>query len=74
MKVKVLGVQLCQLFATPWTVAPRLLCPWDSPGKNMSGGLAIPFSRGSSQPRDLTRVSHLAREADFRMVGQKCSC
>ena len=23
-------VQLC---ATPWTAAPRLLCPWDSPGK-----------------------------------------
>ena len=42
MKVKVLGVQLCQLFATPWTVAPRLLCPWDSPGKNMSGGLPFP--------------------------------
>ena len=24
-------VQLC---ATPWTVPARLLCPWDSPGKN----------------------------------------
>ena len=23
-----------QLFATPWAVAPRLLCPWDFPGKN----------------------------------------
>ena len=23
-----------QLFATSWTVATRLLCPWDSPGKN----------------------------------------
>ena len=23
-----------QLFATPWTVATRLLCPWDFPGKN----------------------------------------
>ena len=25
-----------RLFATPWTVAgsARLLCPWDSPGKN----------------------------------------
>ena len=21
-------------FATPWTVPARLLCPWDSPGKN----------------------------------------
>ena len=23
-----------QLFATPWTVTTRLLCPWDFPGKN----------------------------------------
>ena len=23
-----------QLFVTPWTVAHRLLCPWDSSGKN----------------------------------------
>ena len=23
-----------QLFVTPWTVASRLLCPWDSPEKN----------------------------------------
>ena len=27
-----------QLFATPWTVATRLLCPWDSPGKNTRVG------------------------------------
>ena len=29
----------------------RLLCPWDSPGKNTEW-VAIPFSGGSSQPRD----------------------
>ena len=23
---------------TPWTVTPRLLCPWDSPGKNTGVG------------------------------------
>ena len=34
-----------------------LLCPRNSPGKNF--GLAIPFSRGSSQPRDQTLVSAL---------------
>ena len=38
----------------PWK--SRLLCPWNSSGKN-TGGVAIPFSRGSSQPRDQTRVS-----------------
>ena len=27
-----------QLFATPWTVATRLLCSWDSPGKNTGVG------------------------------------
>ena len=25
-------------FVTPWTVAPRLLCPWNSPGKNTGLG------------------------------------
>ena len=24
--------------ATPWTAAPRLLCPWDSPGKSTGVG------------------------------------
>ena len=27
-----------QLFVTPWTVVARLLCPWDSPGKNTGVG------------------------------------
>ena len=27
-----------QLFVTLWTGAPRLLCPWDSPGKNTGVG------------------------------------
>ena len=31
--VVVLVARRVLLFATPWTVA-RLLCPWDSPGKN----------------------------------------
>ena len=26
------------LFATPWTVATRFLCLWDSPGKNTGVG------------------------------------
>ena len=25
-------------FSTPWTAAARLLCPWDSPGKNTGVG------------------------------------
>ena len=27
-----------QLFVTPWTVPTRVLCPWDSPGKNTGVG------------------------------------
>ena len=27
-----------RLFSTPWTVAPRLLYPWESPGKNTGVG------------------------------------
>ena len=27
-----------QLFATPWTVTARLLCPWNFPGKNTGVG------------------------------------
>ena len=53
-----------------------LLCPWDSPGKN-TGGVAILFSRGSSQPREWTWVSCIAerfftvwatREAPYPMI------
>ena len=37
----------------------KLLCPWSSPGKNLEW-VAIPFSRGSSRPRDRTWVSCVA--------------
>ena len=55
-----LVTQLCPTLETPWTVA----CP----GSSVHGILqaiilewvAIPFSRGSSQPRDWTEVSCVA--------------
>ena len=28
----------CPTLVTPWTVAWRLLCPWDFPGKNTTVG------------------------------------
>ena len=31
-------VKSCLTLVTPWTVARRLLCPWDSPGKNTGVG------------------------------------
>ena len=36
--VKVKVAQSWPLFATPWTVAPQVFCPWDSPGKNTGVG------------------------------------
>ena len=47
-------------FATPWTVATRLLCPCHFPSKNLEW-IAISFSRGSSQPRDWIHVFHIGR-------------
>ena len=49
------------LVAQPHGLYPaRLLCPWDSPGKNTGMGVAISFSRAYSQPRNWTRVSCIA--------------
>ena len=48
------------LFVTPWTVARQTAL---SPGilqARLLEWVAIPFSRVSSQPRDLTWVSHIA--------------
>ena len=43
---------------TPWySHSARLLCPWNSTGKNIP---SISFSRGSSPFRDGTRVFHTA--------------
>ena len=37
-KVKVKWLSRVRLFATPWTAAHRLLCPWDFPGKSTGVG------------------------------------
>ena len=36
--VVVQSLSCVQLFATPWSVAPRLLCPWDFPSRNTGAG------------------------------------
>ena len=38
LKVKVRSLSHVRLFVTPWTVATRLLCPWDFPGKSTGVG------------------------------------
>ena len=36
--VCVLVIKSCPTLAIPWTVPAKLLCPWDSPGKNIGVG------------------------------------
>ena len=48
------SLQLCPTFCDP-----RLLCPWDSPGKNTEWA-AMPSSKGSSRPRDQTHIYYIS--------------
>ena len=53
MKSEVKSFSRVLLFETPWTVQPtRLLCPWDSPGKNTGVGCHALFQRYKS-PQEL---------------------
>ena len=47
-------------FVTPWSVAARLLCPWNFPGKNTGVGRHF-FLQEPSQPRKWACVSCLDR-------------
>ena len=40
-----------QLFETPWTVATRILCPWDFSGKSTDVGLPFPSPGDLPYPR-----------------------
>ena len=58
-KLKVKLLSCVQLFGTPWTIT------YQAPLRGILQArilewVAISFSRGSSQPRDWTRVSHIA--------------
>ena len=48
------------LFASPWTVAHQALPSMDFSREELPEWVAISFSRGSSRPRDQTRVSRIA--------------
>ena len=50
-----------RLFVAPWTVAARLLCPWDFLGKKTGVGCYF-LLQGSSCPRDGTHVSCIGRQ------------
>ena len=51
-----------QLFATPWTVAHQAPLFMGFSGQEYWRGVAIPFSRGSSRPRDQTQASCIGRQ------------
>ena len=55
-----LVAQSCPTLATPCTAALQLLCPWGIFQARILEWVAVPSSRGSSQPRDRTQVSHIA--------------
>ena len=60
---KHLVAQLCVTLLQPHGLRPtRFLCPWDSPTARILEWVAIPFSRGSSPPRDGTHVSCIGRQ------------
>ena len=47
--------------------------PWNFPGQNTGVGRLFPFSRGSSQPRDWTQVSHTADRFLTSWATQLCT-
>ena len=53
------SLQLCHILFDTMDCTARLLCPWDSPGRN-TGVSCISFSRGSSLPRDWTHISYIS--------------
>ena len=48
-----------RLFATPWTVAHRLFCPWNSPGKNSGVGCNFLLQFSSVQFSPVQSLSHV---------------
>ena len=57
-KVKLLSY--VQFFVTPWTVAPQAPLSMGILQARILERIAMPSSRGSSQPRDQTQVSNIA--------------
>ena len=52
--------QSFQLSATPWTVARQAPLPMGILQAKIKEWVAMPSSKGSSQPRDQTHVSYIA--------------
>ena len=66
------------LFATPWMESPRLLCPWDSPGKNTAVGCyallqgIFPTQGSNSRFLHLLRFRHILYHWATREASWSC--
>ena len=49
-----------QLFETPWTVAHQAPLSMGFLQERILEWVAVPYSRGSSQPRDWTHISYVS--------------
>ena len=70
-KVKVKSLSHVRLFATPWTVAHQASLSTGFFQARILQWVAIPFSRGSSRPRDWTQVSSIAGRLPSEPPGNK---
>ena len=62
MKVTVLvaHISCIRLFATPWTVAHSLLCPWGSPDKNIGVGCHFLLQVSATQQYESAVIIHVS--------------
>ena len=60
LSCSVLALSCAQFFATPWTAACQAPLSMGLLQARILECIAMPSSRGSSQPRDGTQVSHIA--------------
>ena len=72
MKVKVKSLSRVRLFATRWTVAYQAPPSMGFSRQDYWSGLPFSFSRGSSRPRDRTRVSCVAGRC-FNLWATRCA-
>ena len=67
----VIVAQSCLTLCNPSPPIPWLLCPWNSPDKNIGvGSHSLLQARGSFQPRDWTRVSCIAGRFFYHLSHQ----
>ena len=64
-----LVLSITQLFATPWIVAPRVLCPWNFSGMNTGAGCHF-ILQGIFLTRDQTRISCIGRQILYHLTYQ----